>query len=157
MLHRFRKQLGNERGVTLVELLVVVAIIAILSVGAFFAFGGVQARAADGRGIDLFNQVRRVLVIIRTQEGTYPGAPGTTLTWADLATHLQAYEPGIPADQNARGVDLTEFSYQEWTAGGGFTMIGRVRNGTAGWLCADPNGVRAGLASAPALTGPCPP
>jgi prepilin-type N-terminal cleavage/methylation domain-containing protein len=152
------KRFRNEQGITLVELLVVVAIVAILAVGAFFTFEGVQQRAVDGRAVALFDQVRRVLIIARTQEGNFPGPPGASIAWPELARLLETYER-VPASADDPAVNLQAFSYQRWVDGAanpGFTMIGQARGGTPRWLCADPTRVRSGLGTMPALNMPCP-
>ncbi len=84
---------NSNKGFTLVEILIVVAIIAILAGVAFTGLNGVQAQARDATRIANLESVRTYLEAYNTKCGHYPGivdtrtdCSATISTWADLTT-----------------------------------------------------------------------
>lgn len=66
---------GGSRGVTLVELLVVLAVIAVLA--AFFIprYVGYRRQAADARMMDLLEHIRQAVTAYEARNGSFTGLP----------------------------------------------------------------------------------
>ncbi len=75
----------NKKGFTLVELMVVVAVIAILATALLVGLGGARKRARDARRVSDMKQVQNVLELYYAKVGTYPNVS----TWEELANSLQ--------------------------------------------------------------------
>jgi prepilin-type N-terminal cleavage/methylation domain-containing protein len=88
---------NNNKGFTLVEILIVVAIIAILAGVAFTGLSGVQGQARDTTRIANLEAVRTYLEAYNTKCGHYPGIAdtrtacnATIATWGDLTTVMSS-------------------------------------------------------------------
>lgn len=68
-------------GFTMIEILVVVAIIALLTTIGILSFAQVNKRARDGKRKADLEQVRSALVLYRTDTGTYP----VSLNWSTMS------------------------------------------------------------------------
>jgi general secretion pathway protein G len=81
-------QRGRVRrsGFTIIELLVVVAIIALLTTIGLISFNQTNKRARDGKRKADLEQVRSALVLYRTDNGAYP----SSITWSSMAP-IQTY------------------------------------------------------------------
>jgi prepilin-type N-terminal cleavage/methylation domain-containing protein len=77
----------KNRAFTLIELLVVIAIIAVLAAIVLVSLGSARTRAADGRIIAEFSQLRTAAEIYRSSQSspTYSGMSCTTTTPVDIA------------------------------------------------------------------------
>jgi prepilin-type N-terminal cleavage/methylation domain-containing protein len=153
--------------VTLIELMVVVAIVAILAVAFLAAFRSARANAIDGRATDFLDQMRRVMALYSARNGAYPTPTGITngqantgaAAFSALATELQTVESDFPTSLTDASVNLQDFTYYPtasgtWTQANRFTIVARAINGTGSYLCADPaRVVNLGSASAPASPG----
>ena len=73
----------------MIEILVVVAIIALLTTIGILSFGQVNKKARDGKRKADLEQVRSALVLYRTDNGVYP----TTLDWSTMSP-ITAYISG---------------------------------------------------------------
>jgi len=62
----------GARGVTLVELMVVVAIVGLLAAMFLTRFAEARRDAAEGRAVDLLDQLRRAVMSYEAKTGTYP-------------------------------------------------------------------------------------
>lgn len=102
-----------KKGFTLIEILVVVAIIGILASIVLVGLGGFRERARDSRRIADLRQVQNVLELYANKCGRYPtqgavspdGCSGITgaggdLAWTDLATLLKGAGLGIATIPN---------------------------------------------------------
>lgn len=85
------------RGFTLVELMVVIAIIAILvGVGAL-AFGGALKRARDAKRKADLNEIRKALMMYYTESGSYPAMTDPLSGWERSACTATACNTDSPS------------------------------------------------------------
>jgi prepilin-type N-terminal cleavage/methylation domain-containing protein len=95
----------NKRfGFTLIEILIVIAIIAVLASAVLIGLGPVQRQGRDARRISDLRQVQNALELYFAKCGYYPGTTqsGSTCgsfsqitTWTDLSTALQGSNVGV--------------------------------------------------------------
>lgn len=95
----------SKKGFTLIEILIVVAIIAILASSVLVGFGPAQRQGRDARRISDLRQVQNALELYYSKCGYYPGpvqagtscsgAFSQTNTWAGLTTVLTGSGIGI--------------------------------------------------------------
>ncbi|OGY60184.1 MAG: hypothetical protein A3B23_03985 [Candidatus Colwellbacteria bacterium RIFCSPLOWO2_01_FULL_48_10] len=90
------------KGFTLIEMLVVVAIISILSGLTLTGIGGFTARARDTRRIGDLKNVQNYLEFYFTKCGIYPGtsacAIGSLANWSELSASLAGLGAKVPND-----------------------------------------------------------
>lgn len=70
------KRLSNQKGFTLIELMIVITVIAILSAVALFAFTRVQKQSRDARRKAEMKTLQTALVAYNADNGTYPATIG---------------------------------------------------------------------------------
>lgn len=80
-----------KRGFTLIEILIVVAIIAVLASAVLVGLGPVQRGGRDARRISDLRQVQTALELYYNKSGAYPSAT----TWVDLTTALTGAGIGV--------------------------------------------------------------
>ena len=116
--------LGNRKGFTLIEMLVVVGIIGVLASLVLVGLGGARESSRDARRISNLNQIRNLLEVSYLRSGSYPasldalGADYTGLVGAESARY--GYTPGAGNLSYTLGVD---------TEG---NQTGALKTGTAG-------------------------
>ena len=66
------KIIGDRRGFTIVELLIVIVVIAVLASVSVSAFSGVQQRTRDARRVSDMQAIVKTLEMYKTQTGNYP-------------------------------------------------------------------------------------
>lgn len=111
-------QKKSQRGFTLIEILIVVAIIAILASVVLVGLGPTQAQGRDARRISDLREVQTGLELYYNKNGVYP----TASTWADMTAALTQGNIGvsqIPVDPSGN----QKYSYEN-TAGASDYVIG---------------------------------
>jgi len=101
---------GNQ-GFTLIEMLIVIAVIAILAGVVLTGVSGFQASARDTRRVGDLRNVQNHLELFFNRCGHYPVDSGTTcggatdsagtVSWADLVTALETVTSQVPTDPGA--------------------------------------------------------
>lgn len=117
----------SETGFTLVELLVVIAVLGILAGIAVPRLTGVQNRAKDAAIASIAGGIKTAMSIYHVENDGYPDSTviDTTDTWGDMVTALDTVELGEMADHNisavtyAADVDDNEFLFTFTSATGG--------------------------------------
>lgn len=104
MLTVVSRRIRNQRGFSLIELIIVVAVIAILAAIMIPNFLSQRQRAADARALDTIANVRKGLGMFAADNGNYPS--GTD--WAAVRT---AVAPYIALPPNAADAGLSAFTY----------------------------------------------
>ncbi len=111
----------SRKGFTLIEILIVVAIIAILAGVVLVGLRGAGPQARDARRVADLRQIQNGLELFFNKTGSYPAAPGGAggpLDWAALETALIAANVNIKSipksprpPEYMYGTDSTGTSY----------------------------------------------
>lgn len=105
-LRRFAHQPSASRlGFTMIEILVVVAIIALLTTIGIISYTQTNKKARDGKRKADMEQVRAALVLYRTDEGEYP----ESLDW-DTMSPITSYISGTSL-HDPLNEPYTQYSY----------------------------------------------
>lgn len=100
----------NQGGFTLVELLIVIAIIGLLSSIVFASLNNARAKARDTRRLSDLKQIRLALELYYDSTGSYPSyqgacpggwataSPSEVVCWNDLTTKLKPYLSSLPTE-----------------------------------------------------------
>jgi prepilin-type N-terminal cleavage/methylation domain-containing protein len=86
----------NNKGFTLIEMLIVIAIIAILSGIVLVGVAGFQASARDARRIADIRNTQNLLELYYTEHGSYPKS--NTADWSAISDELGTIIPTPTAD-----------------------------------------------------------
>lgn len=115
-------------GFTIIELLVVVAIIALLTTVGLVTFTQTNKRARDGKRKADLEQLRSALVLYRTDNGTYPGA----ISWSDM-TPIQTYISATTI-QDPLSSPHPQYTYSS-SGGNTFTVCATLEASTPSSYC----------------------
>jgi prepilin-type N-terminal cleavage/methylation domain-containing protein len=97
-------RLDSRGGFSLIELIIVVAVIAILAAIMIPNFLSQRQRAADARALDVISNVRKGLGMFAADNGSYP----TGTNWAAVRTAVAPYISLPPTEADA---GLSVFTY----------------------------------------------
>lgn len=134
-----------KKGFTLIEILIAVAIIAILTAIGIVSYTSINRRARDAKRVGDIEQIRSGLEMYRSDNGFYPAI---NTSGFDVASNLAAplsvsntYLPSIPADpQSSQHTYYFEVTSQDMTVGNyyGYCICGWMesQSGTVS-SCAD--------------------
>jgi type IV pilus assembly protein PilA len=125
-----RPALGEDRGFTMVELLVVILIIGILAAIALPAFMGQRTRADDTEAQQMVRTVATALVTYHTDAQTYDA---TRPALEELEPAVGEATPHLDVDGTVDAYEITETSRSETT----FTLT-RASDGSVTRSCSTP-------------------
>ncbi len=103
-IHHMNISFWQKKGFTLVEILLVVAIIGILASIVLISLGPIQRQGRDARRLSDLRSIQSALELYYNKCGYYPGAAAPTLpcpawvnpaSWGDMATALTGSSLGI--------------------------------------------------------------
>lgn len=129
-----RKKMKQEKGFSLIELIVVITIIAVITVIGVVNFSGTNAKARDGRRMGDLEKMRIALEIVRQVGSTYPGGTGNPTT--RLSGLVPNYLQSVPVDPKS----LTYSYYYNGTGVFSYTLDAHMEdvgstNGAYGSNC----------------------
>lgn len=126
----------KQKGFTLVELLVVVAIIGVLSALVMANLVGIRQRARDAQRKSDVRQIQSALELYRADLGSYPNTTGYTacstiaLTnngWVSDTTNLTVYLKSVPCDPSGSGA-YNNGVYYYTSSGSTYTLGACIEN-----------------------------
>jgi prepilin-type N-terminal cleavage/methylation domain-containing protein len=128
-----RADLYQKHGFTMIELIVVIAVIGVLASVAAVGFGEVRQQARDDIRISQLEQMRLAIELYKTENGRYPeqGCGTVGSSWAGLGDHptwganctnwiiglVPEYIPELPKDPNRENELGMGFIYRTNTSG----------------------------------------
>lgn len=141
-----RKRIKKQQGFTLVELLVVVAIIGLLSTLAVVAFNGARMKARDVKRVTDVKQIQTALALYFSDEDTYPAASGTassTFIASPLKgpNSLTTYMKNVPSNPTSVDVACGSSAFYTYTQdqGGSSYTISFCLGAPTGGIIAGPH------------------
>lgn len=124
------RKIRNEKGFTLIELMVVIVIIGILAAVAIPRFMGAQDRAKVGAAENDINSVRQALGLYEIDNSSFDI---TATTYGALTTAIEGYM-SLP--------DTTNFSFTSYTGTDTtYTLVVDAKNSTTTTLTCTPEGI----------------
>lgn len=109
MGHSLRPRSIGRNGFTIVELLIVIAVVGVLAAITLNTFAGSQARARDAQRSSDVKALKKAVELYRVEKGFYPspGADDSGEQLANIAAALQPYMKAMPADPQAASKPLS--------------------------------------------------
>lgn len=124
---------SNERGFTIVELLIVIVVIAILAAISIVAYNGIQNRAKTSAGQQLASQIAKKAEAYNTLNGQYPTYCQLTTNIIEATGGSCTYTaPGTSAGTEAR-LDNTAAVVRTGAGGASYTTTVSNGNATVGY------------------------
>ncbi len=145
----------KRRGFTIIELLVVLAIIAIIASVVLALFGGPKAKGRDARRLSDMKEIHNALSLFVNNFGTYPDCPLVAITGVDDCLSKALRDAGVmstvPRDQVNVGTcsglpdspdpKSSVYCYKVETNGTSFSLFYHLETDTAqsmGWHTINP-------------------
>ena len=146
----------NQKGFTLIELMIVVAIIGILAAVAIPKFAEMMERSRDGATKGNIGALKSaVSIYYGDHEGSYPTDLTATYVGSTSWNFIAKYIDNIPAVKSQGGnklnVPFNNSAKSPW--GGGAQSSGYIFQGASTYTAAPGNDLSAGPTAANALTG----
>lgn len=114
------------KGYTLIEMLMVVAIIGVLASSILIGLGSARSKARDARRITDLKSTQTALELYYSKYGVYPSrSPGSNETWewADLVNVLTSSETGLKISKVPKDpLNNTEYVYKYATDGQNYVL-----------------------------------
>lgn len=127
----------NRKGFTLIEMLIVVAIIAILAGSVLVGLGPVQKQGRDSRRISDLRQVQNALELYYNKTASYP----TVSTWADLKTTLTTGSDSVTTNLPTDPRDgVGSYGYRYYSNGSTYVLATTLEDGGNSALKSDLDG-----------------
>lgn len=140
-----RRPGGRVRGVTLVELLVVVSILGVLSALFLARVGSARKEAVDARVVSLADTIRGAVSAYEVRNGSYSGlprGPSNQSLWDSLRSALSPY---VTLPDYATVTELVDWAEADIDygamAGRGYVVLLRAVGGTGKYVAAAADGV----------------
>jgi prepilin-type N-terminal cleavage/methylation domain-containing protein len=144
-----KKNVINQQGFTLVELLVVVAIIGMLASLSIVALGSARTKARDAARVASVKNIQTALELYYSDTGLYPS---TVTPGSPLVTSSVTYLNSVPKNQTpwtggtCTAATAKEFVYTGSSTAGNYKVTFCLEGGSgglvAGWHTATPAGIR---------------
>jgi general secretion pathway protein G len=130
MISFLHKRMGNQKGFTLIELMIVVAIIGILTAIAFPLYANVQQRARIAKAQADVRTLASAIVIYSAHTGQIPGANLSVLTVPATVNNITAgpFMGSIPSPPQG-GSPTWALVYTYSTAANGLFTVSAVGDG----------------------------
>ena len=107
----------SSRGFTLIEILIVVAIIAILASVVLVGLGPTQAKGRDARRISDLQETQNALELYYNKNGSYPNVTQTgSAGWAQLSTDITGAGIGITQPLSNDPTNSGQYVYYYYSA-----------------------------------------
>jgi prepilin-type N-terminal cleavage/methylation domain-containing protein len=120
----------ERKGFTLIEILIVVAIIAILASVILVGLGPTQSLGRDARRVSDLHEVQNGLELYYNSQGSYPIADDTV--WTNLGTALNAAVPSISAIPNDPSGGTHSYIYGTDAKGASYILQATLENPSGG-------------------------
>jgi len=130
----------KKKGFTLLELLIAIAIIALLTTVAVIFLGEARAKAQDTKRLSDLTLIKSAIDKYKNNKATFPD----TSSWTSFASSLSTYLPSFP--ESTSGVPITvctDMSTNKYIIGTTLNLIPTERGSrilTSGMTCQNSNG-----------------